>query len=191
MTKDGSIAAKLENAAERILAYGSGTGLSTRGRHARYPEYLSNHEAGTLEILRAVIDLEDEHILAFIEPDGTLTVRQNWGEVGQTRHEEIVLEPSEESRAAYTRIASRLAGKIPHPPVEWTIEQGPWCVARMNGEVIVEAGAARNYHQYVIAFPDGRTVHSFHEAEKLMERLYPQYSPISLEPARRQLGWPY
>ncbi len=182
-----SSTAKLENAAQRIIAYGAGR-LNTIHLAHSHPEYHSDHDAGPLNILRAVIDFQQERILAFIDPDGALILNQNWGEVGQATKPSLALHPSAESRAAYRKIASQLNGKIPHPPVTWTISTGPWCVARMNHKVIVEAGAARNIHPIAITFPNGRTIHDFQEAERLMDDVYyPQYPPISLEPARRQL----
>ena len=180
---------KLEDAAQRILKFGKGEAHQIF-RAASNLEYHSDFEEGTVEIIRAVVDFRDERIIAFIEPDGTLTVKQNWSEVGEKLRECIVMDTSQESQSAYRKIAKRLDGKIPHPPVEWTIQRGPWCVARMNNEIILEAGAGRNYRSLVIRFSDGRVVDSFREAEQLMDKIYyPQYLPISLEPARRQMQW--
>ncbi len=143
MKQNEMATAKLEDAAQRILDYGAGRHRTVH-QAVSHPDHRSNHDAGTLEVPRAVIDFQDERILAFIEPDGTITVDQNWSEMGQRAKARIVAPPSDEGRAAYDKIAGQLAGKVPHPPVEWTMQKGPWCVARMNGEVIVEAGAASN-----------------------------------------------
>ena len=182
MEQTGVVIPALQDAAERILAYGAGHSPTVRGARC-HPEYRSNQAAGTLEITRAVIDFQRERIFAAIDPDGELTVHQNWSQVGQPVRTQMVLKASDESRNAYAGIAQALAGKVPHPPVVWTLQQGPWCVARMNGEIILEAGTARDTHRTIITFPNGGILHSLDEAQRLMDEVhFPQYPSISLEP---------
>ena len=176
--------AKLQRATERIHAYGAGTAshIPRARTWARYHEEPSQDQ---VTIGEAIIEFEEEHILAQIQPDGTMTVKQNWSEPFSHCRAIIEETASEETKNAHRKITAYLEGRRPHPEVEWNVNIGPWVTGRMNGQTILQAGVPKGYDPRMIIMPDGRTAKTFTEAEKLLDRHYfPQYTPISLEIAK-------
>ena len=176
--------AKLQRAADRINAYGAGAATYIPGAHT-WGRYQEDPSKDLITIGDAMVEFQKERILARIQPDGTMTVTQNWSE--PLSHCRAIIEEtaSEETKNAHRKITAYLEGRRPHPEVEWNVNIGPWVTGRMNGQTILQAGVPKGYGPRVIIMPDGRTAKTFTEAEKLLDRHYfPQYTPISLEIAK-------
>lgn len=141
-----------------------------------------------MEITGATLWLDQDHVLVEIDTDGRMTVKQNWGEVGQTETHTITKEPSTGALEMLRKTTSWIEGRKPHPPVECTVERGPWVTARMNGETIFEAGVPKGPKPRMLLLPGRREAATFQEAERLLDHQYfPQYTPINLETAKHAL----
>lgn len=184
----GEITAKLQRAADRIIAYGDGTARYIPGART-WALYEFDREKDALTVGDAIAQFKEERIWAEIDPGGKLTVKQNWSEPFSNQTVTIEAGPSDETRSARQRITAHLDGRRPHPEVEWTLDFGPWVTGRMNGEVFLRAGVPRSPAPHVIIMPDGSTAKTFTEAERLLtNRFFPGYAPISLEFPKTKSG---
>ena len=182
------ITAKLQRAADRIIAYGGGTATHIPGART-WALVESDRERDVLIIGDAIVQFKDERIWAEIDPADRLTVKQNWSEPFSNQTVVIEIGPSEETQGARRRITAYLDGRRPHPEIEWTVDFGPWVTGRMNGEVFLRAGVPRSPAPHVIIMPDGTKATTFTEAERLLSnRYFPQYAPISLEVPKAKSG---
>lgn len=176
-----SMMERLEEARDLILTWSPDQelpGAETWG------EYKEKGEGEAVAIGDAMVSFDDGRILVCITELGYMAVRQNWSEVGEKRGAVLEVKPSEAGRAAHRRITRYLKGRMLHPPVEWTIEFGPWVIARMEGRKILEAGVTKGPESHVIFMEDGQRAENLEEAERLLGERYPQYVPIALDMAK-------
>ncbi len=172
----------LERARDRILRQGAmGAKITV--------DYRSDRENNRVVVGDAWFWFDEERVVATITPEGLLTVKQNWSEPGQPETAKITVEPCDETREPYLKATERIRGTVPHPPVEWHYMTGPQVRMEMGGEVIMEAGPPQSWigANLNIRLTGGRTVKTFAEAERILDELYPQYPPISIEYAKARL----
>ena len=179
---------KLTGHAQWVKRWGATDGMPTLHPPDINPRWRENGPDEPVEITGVTLWLDEDHVLVEIEADGTMTVEQNWSEVGQKEKHVVKEEPSPGSIGMLLKTTSWMEGRKPHPPVEWTTEIGPWVKARMNGEVIFEAGVPKGPQPKMIILPGKREAKTFQEAERLLNRVYfPQYTPIDISTAQRAL----